>query len=91
MEKIRPLEIFLVQLVIYILLWLGDDYLATMVSLIFGTIFFLILFVSLIVEWIERSKVPIWYYKVMAVSILAPLSAALIYLAFSGELDWMRG
>lgn len=89
MEKIRPVEIFLVEVIIYFLLWLFNDYLATLLSISLGGIFLAILIISLIVEWIERSKVPIWYYKFMVVSILAPLLTAIIYLFFAGGVSWM--
>lgn len=90
MEKIRPVEIFLVEVIIYFLLWLFNDYLATLLSISLGSIFLAILIISLIVEWIERSKVPIWYYKVMVVSILAPLLTAIVYLFFAGGVSWME-
>ena len=90
MDKIRPLEILLGEMVIYILLWLFNDYLATLISLSLGGIFFFILLISLMVEWIERSKVPMWYYKFMVVSVLAPLISAGIYLFLSGGLSWME-
>lgn len=90
MEKIRPVEIFLVEVIIYFLLWLFNDYLATLLSVALGGIFLAILIISLIVEWIERSKVPIWYYQFMVASILAPLLTAIIYLLFAGGVSWMK-
>lgn len=90
MQKIRPFEIFLAQLVIYLVIWIFNDYLASLLSLIFGSICFLILLISLIVEVIERSKVPRAYFLFMAASVLAPIVAALIYLAISGGVEWMQ-
>lgn len=90
MEKIRPIEIFLAQLVIYLLIWIFNDYLATLLSIIFGSIFFLILLISLIVEIIERSKVPRSYFLFMLASVLAPIAASLIYITISGGLEWMK-
>ena len=90
MEKFRLIEILLAEMVIYFLVWLANDYLATLVSLVFGVIFLLILLISLIVEWIERSKVPLWYYHFMAVSIIAPALSAGLYLLIFGELSWME-
>lgn len=91
MERIRPFEIFLAQLVIYLLLWIFNDYLATLLSLVFGSICLLILLISLIVEVIERSKVPRWYFLFMGASVLAPIIAGLIYMAISGGLQWIKG
>lgn len=90
MKKLRPIELLLIQLTFYIFLWISNDYLATIISLIFGTICLLIFLISLIVEWIEHSGVPKWYYKFMIVSIIAPIIAAVIYLGISGGVDWMR-
>lgn len=90
MEKIRPIEILLAEVIVYILLWLANDYLATLLSLIFGSIFLLILVISLIVEIVERSKVPRWYFFFMLMSVLAPIIAAAIFLLISGGLEWMR-
>ncbi len=77
-------------MVVYFLLWMADDYLATLLSFTFGGIFLFILLISLIVEWIERSKVPIWYYKFMTMSVLAPLLTAALYLWFAGGLSWLE-
>ena len=84
-------EIFLGELLLYLLLWLWNDYLATLISLVFAGIFLIILIISLIVEWVERSKVPGWYYRFMTISILAPLAATLIYLMINGGLNWVNG
>lgn len=91
MSKIRSIEVLLFQLIIYLIIWVFNEYLATMLSLIFGTIFLLILLISLIVEWIERSKVPRWYFSLMLMSVLAPIIAAIIYLGISGSMEWMEG
>ncbi len=88
--KLRPSEILLAEVAIYIFLWLVNDYLATMLSLIFGSIFLLLFLISLIVEWIERSKVPRWYFTLMLVSALAPIIAAIIFLSISGGLEWLK-
>lgn len=90
MRQFRPIEILLIEVVIYLLLWLFNDYLATLLSIILGTICLLILLISLIVEAIERSKVPRWYYIFLAMSVIAPIAAAIIYIVISGGLDWMK-
>lgn len=90
MNRTRVFEIFLGEVVIYLALWLSNDYLATILSLIFFCICLLILLISLIVEWIDRSKVPGWYYWLLAASTLAPLLAALAFLAINGEIPWLN-
>ncbi|HQU57549.1 MAG: hypothetical protein KDD02_07945 [Phaeodactylibacter sp.] len=89
MERIRPIEILLAETVLYLLVWILNDYVATLLSLIFGAIFLLILLVSLVVELVERSRVPRWYFTFMGVSVAAPILAAALYTLFSGGLEWM--
>ncbi len=91
MANLRPIEILLIEIAFYIILWLMNEYLASLLSLIFGSIFLLLFLISIIVEWIEKSKVPRWYYMFMLASALAPLLAALIYLSISGGLQWLQG
>lgn len=87
--SIRPFEIFLIETVIYLALWLINDYLASMLSLILAVICFSILVISLLVELVEKSKVPRWYYYFMAASVLSPILAGLVYFFISGELNWV--
>lgn len=79
----------LIETVIYLALWLYNDYLASLLSLILGGICLALLIISLLVELIERSKVPRWYYYFMAASVLAPVVAGLVYYLISGELNWV--
>ena len=85
----RPFELFLIEFIFYLLLWIWNDYLASLVSVIFGTIVFFVLIISLIVEAIERSKVPRSYFWFMLVSILAPIVVAGIMFVVSGPPKWM--
>lgn len=89
MERIRPIEILLGEVVIYLIIWVFNDYMATMLSLIFGSIFLLILLVSLVVELVERSKVPRWYFTLMGISVLAPIIAAILYTLINRGMEWM--
>ena len=86
------LEVFLIEAVIYIVLWLWNEYIATIMTLAFAFIAFFILVVSLISESIERSKVPRWYFTYMAISIVTPLViGAFFYALNKGNFGWMRG
>jgi len=92
MLNLRPIEIFLIEFIIYIILWLSNDYIATLVTLIFTSILICVLIVALIAEILERSKVPPWYFSFMIASILAPIIAAGIFIGFYGvDLEWMKG
>jgi len=91
MLKIRPIEWFLGEFIVYILLWLINDYVATLISLAFIVIFVAILIVAGIAELIEPSKVPAYYYKFMIASILAPLVAGVLFIIIvGGDLNWMK-
>lgn len=84
-------EIFLLELIAWLALWLLNDYLATLLTLILGAIVSAVLLFASIAEWIERSKVPRRYFQVMGLSILAPLVAAGLYLwLFDGELRFLK-
>ncbi len=90
MLRLRPIEIFLIQFIFYLALWLWNDYVATLVSTIFASICLFILIISLITELIEPSKVPRWYFMLMAASIIAPILAALLFVGLmDGQLDWV--
>lgn len=87
----RLIEFFLIQTVLYLVLWVINEYMASLLSAIFICIFIAILVVSIIVELIEPSKVPKWYYKLMILSILAPLLAGGVYIGImGGELAWTK-
>ncbi len=93
MNKLAKLslgEIFLLQLILWLLLWLFNDYVATLLTLCVGAVVSAVLLVALLSEAVERSKVPKRYFYVMAISIVAIISAAGIYaLIFGGRLDFL--
>lgn len=91
MRGLSLLESFMLQLVIYILIWIVNDYVASMLLLIVPVIGTAILLLSLIFELIEPSKIPKSYYKYMLTIILAPIVVAVIYFYMNGfQLDWLE-
>ncbi len=89
--KLSVTEVFLLEFVGWFGLWLLNDYLATLLTLIIGAIVFAVLLIAVISEAIERSKVPRRYFYVMAVSVLAPLLAMGCYLLiFGGKLEFFK-
>ena len=87
----RPIEIFLIQFLFYFALWMWNDYTATMISFFFTVIFLFILIVSIIVEFIEPSKVPRSYFTFMVISILCPIIVGAIFIGImGGSLDWLE-
>ncbi|MDX1667720.1 MAG: hypothetical protein R3350_10835 [Saprospiraceae bacterium] len=85
----RTLEIFLLQVVIYLLLWLADEYLASLLSLIFGSLAFILLLFAGVVELVEKSKVPRIFYIILLVSFLAPLLTGLVFVLTNGIPAWL--
>jgi len=89
--RLSLLELFLLEMVVWLALWLLNDYMATLLTLIISAIVFAILVIALLAEAIERSKVPRWYFWVMGLSVLAPVLAAMLYLLiFGGQLSFLK-
>jgi predicted PurR-regulated permease PerM len=89
-KRLSLLEISLIQVAVWFTLWLLDDYIAGLLTLIVTAIVLATLLIALISEMIERSKVPRLYFSVMAVSIVAPIIAAVLYVAiFEGKFSFL--
>ncbi|HRI58979.1 MAG TPA: hypothetical protein PK228_04635 [Saprospiraceae bacterium] len=88
--RLSLLEIFLLEVVVWLGLWLLSDYLATLLTFITGAIVSAVLLIALMAEAIERSKVPRRYFYVMLLSIIAPVVSAMLYLfIFGGKLAFL--
>lgn len=71
-------------------LWLLNDYLAALLTLVLSAIVFAVLLIALAAERIEPSRVPRRYFWLMGISVAAPVLAALVFLALSGgRLDFL--
>ncbi len=91
MSNQRILEIFFIQCIAYFCLWLYNSYFGFMLSIIFGCIAAAILLISLVSEWIESSRVPRWYFKVIGISVLAPLASYMLYISiFGSTMSWLQ-
>ena len=89
--RLSILEIFFLELIIWLALWLMNDYLAALLTIIVAAIVFAVLLVALMSEWIERSRVPRKYFWVMGISVFTPILAALMYwLIFGGQLSFLE-
>lgn len=88
--KLTVFEVFLLEFAVWLALWLLNDYMATLLTLIIVAIVSSVLIIAMISEWIERSKVTRYYFQVMAVSIAAPLVAGVLYVVLFGELTWLK-
>lgn len=79
------------QTIVWLALWLLNDYVAALLTLIVGLIVLAVLLIALIAEGIERSKVPKRYFQVMGISILSLLFSALLYVGWlGGRLDFLQ-
>jgi quinol-cytochrome oxidoreductase complex cytochrome b subunit len=78
LQRIVTIEGLLVQTITYLALWLIDSYLAKVVSLLVGGVAAGILVVSILVEWVDRSRVPRVYYRVVLWCLLGPLLGGLL-------------
>ncbi|MBK8554878.1 MAG: hypothetical protein IPL65_03500 [Lewinellaceae bacterium] len=89
--RLSTIEIFLLELIAWLALWLLNDYLATLLTAILVPIVLSILIISAISEFLERSKVPRKYFRVMLVSALAPIVSGMVYLyLFGGQLSFLH-
>lgn len=83
-------EIFFLQLIFWMVLWLANDFVATLLTLCIGAVVLAVLIVALLSELMERSKVPKQYFYIMGVSLLAIVLAAGVYvLILGGRLEFL--
>ena len=88
MKRLSTIEIFLIEFVLFLGLWLFNDYMGTLLSIILASISFFLLLIALVAEYLEPSRIPRWYFVIMISTILAPLAAALVYWIIFGSLKW---
>lgn len=79
MKKNYVLEVVLIEIIFFMLLWLWDEYIAFLLTLFFTAIAAGVLLISLIAELLERTKVPRNYFYWLAVSVCVPLAVAAIF------------
>jgi len=88
MKKWIPvLEIFLVEVVIFMTLWLLAPFWAGLFTFIIPLIAIPILLIALIAELLERSKISRIYFVMMLISIIVPPLVAVVYSWLSGN-EW---
>jgi hypothetical protein len=87
--KSPVLEIFLGEVIVYILLWLWNSYIATMLTIAFTLIFSAIWIISKLAEFFsETTPVPNSYFHSVIASILAPIVSFLIAYFVIGVEMW---
>lgn len=86
---INFLLMLLGQIIVYMLIMLGDEYAGFLLAVIIGAICFGIWLISLIVEWIEPSRVNKNYYRYMLAGWMGPALALLGFILLRGEISWL--
>ena len=79
----RTLEILLIQLIGYVAVFLWDQHVAYLLSLIVAVVVLAVLMISYLVEKVEPSKVPASYYRLMWLLFAAPVLALMFFTALS--------
>lgn len=89
--RLSLLEIFLLEIIGWLGLWLLNDYLATLLTTVLTAIVFSVLLIALVAEWLDRSQVPRRYFWIMGLSVAAPVVAAFLYaVIFGGKLEFLE-
>lgn len=90
-KRLSLWEIWLMEAVFLLIVWLISDYAGSLLSLIFGTLFLSVWLISVVIEAIEKSKVPRWYFRGI---FGAGLVAWIVFLIFlwikGGDFDWLH-
>jgi len=87
MKWITALEVFLVEVVVFMVLWLFAPFWASMFTFIIPMIGVPILLIAWIAELLERTRISRMYFVVMLISILVPPLVAVVYSLLSGN-EW---
>jgi hypothetical protein len=85
-------EILVLEAIVFILFWIFNEYLASLLTFIAVPIFSGVLVVSMIAEKIEKSKVSKEYFYLLAGLALIPsIIFALIFISNGGtSFDWAK-
>jgi len=89
--RIGQIELFLIQIIIFSLIYLFDPYVGFLICLILGCITVALLILSFIFEALDRSGVPKSYYQFMLLSAIAAFAVLIFFSVFiKGSFDWMN-
>jgi len=75
----RIIEIVLVEVCLYLFLWLWNEQVAQLLSAIISGVSLIVLLVSVMVELVEPSKVPKTFFIFMIISVFVPLLTGGVY------------
>ncbi len=90
MKSLSVLEYFLIQLCLYVLVWIVNEYVAFLLLIIIPIISIAILLLSFVFQLVEPARIPKSYYGYMIATIIAPLIVGAIFFYINGfEQEWM--
>jgi hypothetical protein len=82
-------QLFMVECMVWLAVWLLNDYLAALLTAILGSMVFAVWLIAQISEYLEPSRVPSWYFSVLLTTLLATLATAGFYVVLNGGLDFL--
>ncbi len=82
---VRAIEVFLLEVVVFLSLWLINDLVAGIFTLIIPVLCGSILIIAGIAELLERSKISKLYFIVMGISVITPVLVAAAYFYIMGK------
>lgn len=83
--RITLVEIFLLQTAVWLTLWLTNEWLTKFLTVSVGAMLLAVLVISATAEMIERSRVPVSYFKVMIISLFSVFAAWGVYAFISAS------
>jgi putative effector of murein hydrolase LrgA (UPF0299 family) len=90
--RVSLFEIFLIQVILYVVLWLLNDYIATYMSIVIPGLCLAVLTVALLSELIEPARISKKYYWFMGISIVTPLMVGIFFYTLNqGQFKWLEG
>lgn len=91
MTGIKTHEILLIESIFFSIIWLVDEYIAFLLSIVLSVIIFCILIISIIAEMVEKSKVPRSFFVKMFLSLIPPIVMLILYFTASdGNIEWLE-
>lgn len=91
LRRLSLIEIFLIQVIFYAVIWLADEYVASYLCIILPVITAAVLLVSWIADILEPARVGRRYYQFMILSTITPLLVGLFfYIVYDGKIAWLR-
>lgn len=90
-KRVGVWELWLGETVLLLLVWSINDYAGTLLSASLAVIFLSVWLLSVVVEKIEKSKVPRWYFTlIFGAGIVALLVFLIFWWVKGGDFDWLR-